>query len=257
MKQLLVGSVAVVSLALAGSAIAADMPVKAPVYKSPPPVQVYNWTGFYIGANGGAGWGHSCWTLLGFVPPAGPVQDEGCHDLRGGLFGGQAGFNWQVDGWVLGVEGQGDWTRLTGNNRPPLGNISQSNINGTKVKSIFTVTGRVGYAWDRVLLYAKGGGAWAHDNYTVDTTAAPAGATPATTGLSDTRTGWIIGAGLEYGLAPNWSVAAEYTYLDFGTKQETIPPSISPPHFYGAFTENISQKIQTATVRVNYRFGGF
>ena len=113
MRQLLVGSVAVASLALAGSAVAADMPVKAPIDKAPPPVQSH-WTGFYIGANGGAGWGQSCWTLLGSVPPAGPVQDEGCHDLSGGLFGAQAGFNWQVGNWVLGVEGQGDWTRLTG-----------------------------------------------------------------------------------------------------------------------------------------------
>ena len=256
MNKLMLGSAALAAM-LAGPAIAADMAVKAPPMAPPPPVPVYNWTGFYVGANGGGGWGQSCWTFEGYVPPGGPVQDDGCHNVNGGLFGGQAGYNWQTSAWVLGVEAQGDWARFTGSNRPPLGNVSQYNIDSTDVRSIVTVTGRVGYAWDRLLIYAKGGGAWTRDNYQVDTTATPfGGSVVATTGLNDTRAGWLVGAGLEYGLTPNWSVAVEYNYLDFGTKQETIPTSISPPGLFAPFTENINQKILTATVRLNYRFGG-
>jgi outer membrane immunogenic protein len=251
MKKLLLGSTML--LAMVAGAAAADLPIYT---KAPPPI--WSWTGFYIGANGGGAWGQSCWTFEGFVPPAGPVQDDGCHNVSGGLFGGQAGLNWQTGAFVLGVEAQGDWANLTGSNRPALGNISQFNVDSTNVRSIVTVTGRIGYAWDRVLLYAKGGAAWTRDNYEVDTTATLAGgAITATTGLSDTRSGWVVGAGLEYGLARNWSVAAEYNYMNFGTKTETIPTSISPPGLFAPFTENISQTIQTATVRLNYRFGGF
>jgi len=159
---------------------------------------------------------------------------------------------------VLGMEAQGDWASLIGSNRPPLGNISQFNIDTTTVRSIATATGRVGYAHDNLLLYAKGGAAWARTKNEADTTATPfGGAVVATTGLNSVyRSGWVIGAGLEYGLTPNWSVAVEYNYLDFGTQQEIIPSSVAPPGVFNAFTENVKLSVQTAAVRVNYRFGG-
>jgi len=80
---------------IATPVFAADLPTKSPPLP-PTAIPVFDWTGFYIGVNGGGGFGSSCWTFEGFDPPLGPVQNDGCHRPRGGLFGGQDGFNWQT-----------------------------------------------------------------------------------------------------------------------------------------------------------------
>src|SRR6478609_3273115 len=109
MKRFLLGTVAL--LALAAPASAADLYTKAP----PPPIAaVYDWSGFYVGANGGWGSSHKCWD---FVTPAGAfVTAEGCHDATGGVAGGQIGYRWQTGTWVFGLEGQGNWADLKGSN---------------------------------------------------------------------------------------------------------------------------------------------
>jgi outer membrane immunogenic protein len=107
------------------------------------------------------------------------------------------------------------------------------------------LAGRVGMTWDRMLLYITGGGAWARDKF--EYVAAGVG----TASASDTRFGWTIGAGLEFALAPNWSLAAQYNYVDFGNRDTS---------FSGggvvAFTDRIDQQLHLVTARLNYRFGG-
>ena len=94
-------------------ASAADLAAR-PYTKAPPPiVSVYDWGGFYIGANGGWGSSHKCWD---FALPGVPVLAEGCHDATGGVAGGQIGYRWQSGTWVFGLEAQGDWADLKGRN---------------------------------------------------------------------------------------------------------------------------------------------
>src|SRR5262245_32011915 len=105
MKKFLLS--AAVMLGMATPALAADMAVKAVPAPLPPPV--YNWTGFYIGANGGWGQSRSCWD---FIPVVGAVVADGCSTRSGGVAGGQVGYRWQTGQFVFGVEGQGDWADL-------------------------------------------------------------------------------------------------------------------------------------------------
>ena len=141
MKKFLLGAVGVIALGMAAPASAADMAVKAapaPVYVAP----IYNWTGFYIGGNGGWGSSHQC---LDFVGLAGAVFGEGCSNRSGGVVGGQIGYRWQSSQWVFGVEAQGDWADLS-NTRISLFNPLVSLR--TKTDSMGLFTGQIGYAWN-------------------------------------------------------------------------------------------------------------
>src|SRR5262252_3245183 len=110
MKKLLLFATAVVALG-AAPAVAADLPAR-PYTKAPPMLApIYDWSGFYIGLNGGGGTSHKCWDFEGrFLAP------EGCHDATGGTFGGQIGYRWQTANWVFGVEAQGNWADFRGDN---------------------------------------------------------------------------------------------------------------------------------------------
>ena len=138
---------------------------------------------------------------------------DGCHDTDGWLGGGQVGFNYQAGQCVFGVEFSGSWADINGSHTALLipGDTYRSEMN-----SLLLFTGRVGMTFDRLLIYVTGGGAWARDefNYTSP------GVGTATT--KQNRTGWTIGAGLEYGLSPNWSIAAQYNYIDLGDKDVTF-----------------------------------
>jgi outer membrane immunogenic protein len=138
-------------------AMAADMRA-APVYtKAPMMAPVFSWTGCYIGGNAGGVWAHKDWTNS-----TGPAESS--VDLSGGLAGGQIGCNYQVNTWVFGVQGDYDWTNVTGS---ATDTFFGSTTDQTKIKGIASVTGRVGYAWDRFLGYVKGGGAWESDEYSI------------------------------------------------------------------------------------------
>jgi outer membrane immunogenic protein len=235
---------AALALATVCPASAADlgMPLKAPPM-IPPPVDI--WTGFYIGANGGVAWGRSCWTFTGTIPDLGlpaPV-DEGCHDLgSAGVIGGQVGFNWQAGPVVLGLEAQGDWTNLRGENvsllpSPPF----PPTTNESHVDGLGLFTARVGYAWNSTLVYVKGGAAAVHDS------ADFFGPGTAAVTASTTRWGGTIGAGLEYKFTPNWSAAVEYDFIDLGTSQITFPSQVSA-------NVDINGNVQMFTARLNYIF---
>ncbi len=242
----------VISLGLAGLGTASAADMARPYTKAPPPmpVAVYNWTGFYIGLNGGGGSAHKCWDLAalpGII--VSPTLPEGCHDATGGTFGGQVGYRWQSAAWVFGVEAQGNWADFKGSNVnlliPPFiaGLTDQS-----RVDAFGLFTGQVGYAWNNVLLYVKGGAAVTADRY--NTFVAPIG-TPIDS-ASETRWGGTIGAGVEVGFAQNWSVGFEYDHLFMGTQSINAN---TPAGFFDA-TDRIRQDVDIGTVRLNYRFGG-
>ena len=246
-------------VAFAGAAHAADLPAR--VYAKAPPVvaPIYHWGGFYIGLNGGGASSHNCWT--GGVPvPTG----LGCHDATGGLAGGQIGYRWQATNWVFGLEAQGDWANLKGSNTSAIGTFGGVPfVNQTKIDSIGLFTGQIGYAWNNVLAYLKGGAALTHDKYagisnaTVAAIGGGFGVGPGGTfsQASQTRWGGVIGAGIEFGFAPQWSVAFEYDHLFMGTHNLNF---VAVPAFGGGllYTDGIKQDVDIATVRVNYTFGG-
>ncbi len=261
-----------VGSAFSGAALAADMAVKSPVYKAPPPVAVYNWGGFYVGLNGGGGSDHSCWNLTGASAGgvtvfANPAIPEGCNNATGGTIGGQIGYRWQVTNWVFGVEAQGNWANFSGSNVNPGGNVpgilvaANAFNDVTKVNSFGLFTGQVGRAFNNVLIYFKGGAAVVNDKYSFTLTpvgaalAVPAGVGGQTYASgSETRWGGTVGAGVEFGFAPHWSVALEYDHLFMGTKNVT--QTVLPPFAAASLFHNISQDIDIGTVRVNYTFGG-
>ncbi|MDA9510785.1 membrane protein [Bradyrhizobium sp. CCBAU 11386] len=231
-KNLLLAAVSLVALSAAAPALAADLAAR-PYTKAPAMVAaIYDWSGFYIGINGGGGSSHATWDFVG-------VGREGSHDATGGTVGGQIGYRWQSGQWVFGVEGQGNWADFSGDNASAL----FATRNRTKIDAFGLITGQVGYAWNNVLIYVKGGAAVVSDKYEISSTA---GALLAST--SDTRWGGTVGAGLEYGFAPNWSVGVEYNHIFLSDKDVT---------FAGfAGTERIRQDVDMGLVRLNYKFGG-
>ncbi|MGY2902578.1 outer membrane protein [Bradyrhizobium sp. URHC0002] len=242
MKKILMVALGIAALGLAAPASAADMAVKAPP-PAPLPV-IYNWSGFYIGANGGWGQSHNC---VDFVTVLGTVA-SGCRDRSGGVVGGQIGYRWQANQFVFGLEAQGDWADLS-NTRVSLFNPTLS----TRVKTdgIGLFTGQIGWAWNAALLYVKGGAAVTSNRLDIFDTFTGFGLASA----SATRWGGALGVGFEYGFAPNWSVGLEYDHLWMGNANNTF--SVVDPRLVGVLNSRISQDVDMVTLRFNYRFGGY
>jgi outer membrane immunogenic protein len=232
MTRILLAGVALVAFAT-GPGLAADLPARMPT-KAPvmAPAVIHDWTGFYIGGHGGGGWGEKCFAFVGV--------GDGCHDVSGWVGGGQLGFNWQAGNFVFGAEFSGSASRLTGSHATLL---APGSTLDTRVDSILLLTGRVGMTWDRLLAFVTGGGAWVHDRHNFSTGLLASSA-------RDDRWGWTVGAGLEFALTPNWSVAGQYNYVDLGNRDTGFTGTA------GTFNYNIDQQLHLATVRVNYRFGG-
>jgi outer membrane immunogenic protein len=236
-----VGLVALVSVAAPASA--ADMAVKA---RPPAPViaPIYDWTGFYIGANGGWGQSRNCWD---FVDVAGVTFAEGCRERSGGLIGGQLGYRWQASQWVFGLEAQGDWADLSSQRVSLINPLFSTR---TRTDGIGLFTGQIGYAWNAALLYVKGGAAVTSNRFSILSTV-----TGAELAAADaTRWGGVVGIGFEYGFAPNWSFGVEYDHLFMGNANNSF--SVANPIVAGALNR-ISQDVDLLTLRINYRFGGY
>ncbi|WP_291861775.1 outer membrane beta-barrel protein [Bradyrhizobium sp.] len=251
MKKFLMGTVGLVALSLSAPASAADMRAR-PYTKAPPPMvaAIYDWSGMYIGINGGYGWSSKCWD---FTTPGGAfVAAEGCHDADGGTVGGQIGYRWQASQWVFGLEAQGNWADFRGSNVSLLpGNVYR---NESRVDAFGLFTGQIGYAMNNALLYVKGGAAVTSDRYRsfVNGTGIQASNT-----IDDTRWGAVVGVGLEYGFAPNWSFAVEYDHLFMDDRTYTFTNNGvagAPGTLFG--TNRISQDVDLITARINYRWGG-
>jgi outer membrane immunogenic protein len=201
----------------------AEMPVKAPAYVAP-----FSWTGFYLGINGGGGWGRSEWT--------GAAGSTDRFDVSGALIGGTAGYNWQAGHTVFGLEGDIDWSNIRGSTSSGICAASDCS---TKNDWLGTVRGRVGYAFDRFLPYITGGLAVGNVKAEV-----PGGST------DTTRAGWTVGAGLEAAITGPLSLKVEYLYADLGKG------SCDTAACTGAIGSGADVDFQTNIVRagLNYRF---
>jgi outer membrane immunogenic protein len=229
------------------TAHAADLPAGAapapPAFYRP---HIYDWTGFYFGGHIGAGRQYNAYTdTTTTLVPAGNVSS---HAEWGTVGGAQVGVNYQMTPVVVGLEGTWSASSLTGFALTPSFIPSVQVRDTTTVNWFATATGRVGYALDQLLLYAKGGAAWMRAGTTRDVLLSNVNV--GTASLTDVRTGWTAGAGLEWGITENLSAKLEYDYLDFGTKNYTytlVPIAVTTP---------ISIRSQThmITAGLNYRF---
>jgi outer membrane immunogenic protein len=247
-------SAAIASLSLSGMASAADLSARAPYTKAPAMLQtVYDWSGFYIGGHVGGGWTDEHATFLGTtgiaLDPVGAVYGVN----RSGFLGGvQAGYNTQVQNFVFGISGDFSWTGVSANTATPSALIPGA-VSNTLARTHWysTVAGRVGWAANNVLLYAKGGVAFTEEVYGGSATL---GGFPvsAFNNLTSTRTGYVVGAGVEYGFAPNWTAFAEYDHLDFGARNYTLLDTT------GTFTATFRVRDDINVVKggINYKFGG-
>jgi outer membrane immunogenic protein len=264
MKKFLLATISLA--ALSGSAMAADLPART--YKAPPPVAVapiYDWTGFYIGANGG--WAESRTCLNFFDDGIGLINNDfndRCRGKSGGVVGGQLGYRWQAGTWVFGLEAQGDWADLKRDNTFLLDPTFRS---GFKTDGIGLFTGQIGYTWGAGLVYFKGGGAVTNTTATFTSLGNSVllantviGALPAfALSASSTRWGGTAGVGFEYLFTPNWSAGIEYDHLFMGNRDNVFTCSVvTCGAFVTAFgNDRLKQDVDMVTFRLNYKFGGY
>jgi outer membrane immunogenic protein len=244
------------AIGLAATAVvpaqAADLPVPGPAYypKSFPPPAIYDWTGIYIGGNVGGGILTDSVSQNGFSTSALATNLMGSANLRpaGVVGGGQIGANYEFAPWVVGIEGSWDASAIQGNtligatNAVP-GPVTIQERFTSNVAWFAAVTGRIGYAANDWLFYAKGGGAWMHVTYTEDLLVV-GGVTSATQAISDNRNGFTVGAGIEFGLVENITGKIEYDFYDFGSKN----------YNFGITPVSVSSNLHTLTVGINYKF---
>ena len=243
-----IGAMALAATTLPTSA--ADLGAR-PITKAPiaAPVALYNWSGFYIGGHVGGLFADKDWTDV--TVPGFPIV-LGNHSPSGVAGCGQVGFNWQTGAWVFGVEGQFSWTNADDEHAcvAPLGIVLA--VCRTEMNWVATAAGRIGYAFNNVLLYAKGGGAWTDEDFFIAPSALGTGLV-ATTVLanSHTRSGWMVGGGIEWGFTPNWSAKIEYNFMDFGTQRTAF---VDPVPAFGTTLVDIDQQVHLVKAGINYRF---
>jgi outer membrane immunogenic protein len=247
-------ALAVTLSALAGSAaLAADLPPpmaplpRAPAVYVPTPVPYYNWTGFYIGGNLGFGMNSGS-----FSDPAGNTFSS-ANNFKF-LGGGQVGANYEFgNGVLIGVEAMFDWLPNNSNTvSATLGAPFTAGTAGSVTLNnswLTTVTGRLGYAWDRVLIYGKGGGAWvgaSNSNVTIGGVGVQ---------TSGSNWGWTAGAGLEYAFWGNWSARVEYDYIGLTSQSFAVPAIAGVLPAPGDQFSGSNRNIQMVTLGINYKFG--
>ncbi len=232
-------------LVLAGPAISADM--RAPVHKALPPVApAWSWTACHAGGHVGGLWASANdWTVR---TPGGDFfgQSLGGHGAGGFVGGLQAGCDYQFAGRVvIGIQGAYGWTNAEGSHD----STRETGVAyHSKVTSVASVTGRVGYAWDRFLGYVRGGGAWQRGDYWATTIILGTAYTARVT-----RPGWTIGVGGEYAFSNVLSGFIEYSYYDFGTRELALTPQVAG--LRQAFVD-ITENTNVVRVGLNVRFGG-
>jgi len=241
------------------------MPTKARVKALPPAVTYVNWTGFYIGAHGGGAYGRDHIGFTGY-PQVANTRTAGL------LGGGQIGYNYQLaNRFVLGVEGDASWADIKGGRTcgTDTGLDANGNPGGfspffltcnSRLNWLASATARLGYAWDRSLLYVKGGAAFTNETVSANCIVGPfnvpgnirtcnnqAGVLINSISTSGNRVGWTIGFGGEFALTANWSAKAEYSYMDFGSRTALASDGTT---FLTSGTD-----LQVTKVGLNYRFG--
>lgn len=248
MKSILFAGVVATAMTTAGFAGAADLRY----YRNNPPViaavEPPSWTGCYAGSHSGLAAGHTTWqdtVPLGTIDATMSGQTANT-DMSGAIYGAQIGCDYQFNrAWVIGVEGSFSAATVTGTN---MDQFNSTWTLRTKNDWIASFTGRVGFAVDRVLLYTRGGLAWAHNKFEIENTAILDG-TP-----SATRIGLVIGSGIEWAFTPCVSAFLEADYYSFnGTNVSFAGDLINPTP---AFAVKTTQNVETLKFGVNYRFGG-
>jgi outer membrane immunogenic protein len=239
MKRMLVAA----ALVLAGGEVALAADVLPPSPPLPPTsyfptLAPINWGGFYVGVNGGYGFGTSNWTAAAASPAAG--ASIGSFNTSGFLGGGTMGLNLQAGDFLFGVETDADWSTVHGSSSNGYCNAITANAT-CETKSDWLGTGRlrIGYVFDRVLLYGTGGIAFGNIQ---------AGLNPPATFDSATNVGWTAGAGVEFAFAENWTAKLEYLYVDLGNMSCTANCGLAVP-FTVPLTENVVR------AGVNFKFG--
>jgi outer membrane immunogenic protein len=253
-----------------GAASAADLPLKAP----PPVAPVFSWTGFYVGGDVGGAWARTDASTIQFAPGATPA-DLQLFRLSGSsvLAGLHAGYNWQVaPTWLLGVEGDADWTGIKASTTGPLlfngvpnagvPFITTTDTLSRNVNWLASIRGRAGYIGGSWLLYATGGAAWGGlQQSATQTLSAPGVSAIWPFSSSTTAAGWVAGAGVEYALNRNWILRGEYLYYSLkGTTGGTTPFINGVPATGGAggfFSDTFGRTtVQTVRAGISYKFGG-
>ena len=243
MNKAFVAGLAVAALALGvPPASAADVDTR-PVYKAPPITpSYYNWSGFYVGGHVGGAWADKNWTQ---TFPGAFTGNTSSFSADGFIGGGQIGYNWQTGALVFGVEADASKSGQSGSGAQTVPGWTSA----TDINWIGTVTGRVGYAWDRMMLYGKGGFAWADEDHSQSL----GGVLVSTTNAS--HTGWTLGLGLEYAITNNWSAKIEYNYIDLGARNVGFANAVPPtPGARAVDGFDIDQTMHVVKFGVNYRF---
>ncbi|MGA7325778.1 MAG: outer membrane beta-barrel protein [Rhodomicrobium sp.] len=246
-RRIVLASVSAIALTAAANAADMYVPGAAPAgpggYKDS--VYIYNWSGFYLGADVGGAWGHvDLKDTTGGVPP-GPFS----FSADGVLGGGTLGYNLQRGHFVFGIEGDMGYMNLSGSTIVASSNPAYHQNVTLDGGAYGDVTGRLGYAFDRTLLYAKGGFAF-YSGEGEQVTTKP-GYTSTGTG---TFTGWTAGGGIEHFISPAWSVKAEYMHFDFGTKGGAQTSVSDPPIGY-VYKNTFAVTADSAKAGINYHFG--
>ena len=230
MKKFVIAAAAIAALGFTGTANAADMPTKAPM--AAPLAVAYNWTGLYVGINGGGAWGREDWLDNAVGAPS--------FRPNGAVFGGQLGYRYQWNQLVLGVEGTWDWAGLRDT-------VSSAVFTEEfKVKSIYTVTGQAGWAWDRWLLYVKGG--WAGATTSLDLAAVGGGGAS----NSQTANGWTVGGGIDYAVWQNLILGIEYDHFDLNYDAFVAPFSLGGAPLVVTNTSRLT--VDQVVARLSYKF---
>ncbi len=218
--------------ALASSATAADMALKAPAFKT-----IYDWTGFYLGGHFGYGGGS-----LG--PDTNPLPEQGVflpHSITGLIGGYQAGYNRQLSNhFVLGIEADASFT---GSLDAPR--LMPAPFNAT-IDYVGTLRGRIGYAHGIWMPYLTGGFAWGHNHVNINED--PANSSNIISRVGDNQTGWTAGAGVEFAVSGNWSAKVEYDYIDLSRRMYDLSG-------FGLPGVNVDPRIHLFKFGLNYRLG--
>ena len=246
-------------------AAAADIPVEGAIYEPRPAAVIFRWTGVYVGLHAGGGGGFIEENSQPFpVPPLalapaagpGPVTLAPLLtrvNMSGEIAGGQIGLNYQTNWLVLGFEIAASWSNLYGNTACIVTAASPLTVTGanctSKIDALGTFAGRLGVAFDHLLLFTKAGAAWTNNGYQMQFNLASG---TLVFSANELRWGWVAGLGAEYAFTNHWSANIEYNYMDLGTRAPRFTDSIGGNLLIDA---DVRERVNIVKVGVNYRFG--
>jgi outer membrane immunogenic protein len=267
-KSLLLASTAL--LLVAGNALADQRHIKKPAADPPPPPRSYSWSGCYVGGDLGLGWSRT-----NISEPPEPAAFGAQHFAPLGtsiavnphaaaLGGPEIGCDHEfANNWVIGAAGDFSWAHISGQTADPffVGKFIPTILVSAKIDWLASATARVGYAWDRLLFYGKGGAAWTRETYTVSNLGSwgnPVtqfcsfpGCSPTAT---ETRAGWTLGLGLEWAFAPAWSAGVEYDHYGFGSHNVVLVQANTVAGTPASGPVSVRDDIDVVKLKLNYRF---